>query len=96
MGASMKPDVAGAKGEDRRLATVTRWIAALAIGLLTLNIVRNLIRSPTPYVLTTGLVRNAGVLLVMTSLLVTNRRVQMALAIGGALIITAAFLVHYL
>jgi hypothetical protein len=58
--------------------------------------VRNLIRSPTPYILTTGLVRNADVLLVMTSLLVTNRRVQKALAIGGALIITAAFLVHHL
>ena len=94
MGALMKPAVAGAKTDDRRLATVTRWIAAVAIGLLALNIVRNLIRSPTFYTLSTDLVRNVGVLLVMTSLLVTKRRVQMALAIGGAIIITAAFLVH--
>ena len=96
MGALIRPDVAGAKADDRSPATVTKWIAAVAIGLLTLNIVRNLIRSPTFYIPSTDLVRNVGVLLVMTSLLVTKRRVQMALAIGGALIITAAFLVHYL
>ena len=96
MGALMKPDVAGAKADDRRPATVTRWIAAVAVGLLTLNIVRNLIRSPTPYIVSADLVRSVGVLLVVTSLLVTNRGGQKALAIGGALIIMAAFLVHYL
>jgi hypothetical protein len=69
---------------------------AVAVGLLTLNIVRNAIRSPTRYILSTDLVRSVGVLLVTTTLPVTKRRVQMARAVGGALIITGAFLVHYL
>jgi hypothetical protein len=95
MGALMKPDVAEAKADDRRPATITTLIAAVAAGLLTLSIVLGLVRSPMSYLLSTSLVRNVGVLLVVASLVVTNRRVQKALAIGGAVIITAAFLVHY-
>jgi hypothetical protein len=92
----MKPDVASAKTVDRGSAAVTRWMATVAAGLLVLSIVWNLARSPTSSILSPRFVMNVGVLISMASLIVTNRRVKKALAVGGLMIVTAAFLVHYL
>ena len=72
-----------------------RWTASLAAVLMAVNIAASLARTSAREAFTPGLAMNAGLLVSMLSLLVTNRRWKAALAVAGLLVVTAAFFVNH-
>ena len=73
-----------------------RWTASIAAVLMAVNIAASLARTPAREAFTPGLAMNAGLLVSMLSLLVTNRRGKAVLAVIGLVVVSAAFLLNHL